>query len=839
MIVSKDSNLIRHDKNNRHAQTMRNKAGKKTVDLLSLEPITHRPISRNKKGLALVHVLIITLFLVALIVVFIAMVQNANIKEFKILRTNVDVVNAEGVWDLLKTSLETSWRVISTQTVFSGLEERFGLPKYFYNYTASTALPSQLADGCTDDERLCLLTTAYATAKLTELISSVELPSSFNMFVRLGRGLLEFDRTVGLTISGKELLIAADRVHGVVDQMVSIGGPTSTSIAAQYVIRPEITTGLKNLLLAASQSVNAAIALRSRAGSMSYTTRGKTAGTLQDLFELNFESVRDAAGTVKASYRLTPTFESDGNALLLGYDTAVRLNEDEQTIVSGLANSSLQECLALKTRLYNRYAGTIERAQPDVLLDWVEEPRALMAALAEELGNWNPTTATLDESGSHNGLFGVLGGSIGTNAEEAVDALIAAFKSNATLHEALVVYLNASDGRAWNIINSYDAWLPCITASSNESTALNPRSIFGPQDYALFLEDKTLTSTSVTVGDSFCSASDYGLRGYRKLSYDFYASAEQWPVWPAYPGTIIKREEKSTAFEGCGGAVWVKTGDFIVVYGHINPLTSAYEGKAVTLNDRLGHVYTLGVSSMHAQKCDGKLTVMILAPEWTVPEPVPGEFSACGARISNTPIIAGEQVSPGDVKASTNTDFPSVHMAALEWDVLFRRRVQDEGRYWQLRERNEWERAPIAIDFKMRDSFPIIDCSADGRYEWQNENDLLCYNGELWSCVNELAGANIATGGIVGNHNCVARNFPITGISVPPFIKTKNYIAQAYVSFVAGKRITKWCTDAERNSDWLCCVGSGGTHSCPNDNYVFDGKALVCESGGLCSPLAG
>jgi hypothetical protein len=277
-----------------------------------------RPISRNKKGLAAIHVLVLTLFLVGIIIVFVAMVQNANIKEFKVLRENVNIMYTEGFGTLLRTSLDTSWRTIATQVLFSRLDDRFGLPEYFYNYSAdiSLDLPAQPPEICTSNKRFCLLTTSYAASRLTDLIGAVQLPSSVDVFVRAGRGLLEYNRNVALTSTEQTLSIASDRVQGNINQSVSTTEPaaTGTSIRANYIFTPTIVTQLQRLLMAVQPAISIATQLRAPSNAISYTdTRGPTIGTLQRFFESGFEAVRNAAGAGNVRYRLLPMFASNGD----------------------------------------------------------------------------------------------------------------------------------------------------------------------------------------------------------------------------------------------------------------------------------------------------------------------------------------------------------------------------------------------------------------------------------------------------------------------------------------------------------------------------------------------
>jgi len=803
------------------------------------------PIIRNKKGLAAIHVLVMTLFLVGIIIVFIAMVQNANIKEFKVLRENVNIIYTEGFGTLLRASLETSWRTIATQVLFSALDERFGLPEYFYNYSADiTAMPDLAvvaSDGCSSDKRLCLLTTAYATAKLTELISSVELPSSFEVFMRTGRGLLEYDRNVALTSAEQMLSIAQDRVHGRINQSISTTEPaaTGTSIHANYTFLPEIDTQLWRLVNAVQPAVSIATRLRTRTSELQYAeTTGRTIKALQNLFESDFEAVRDVAGSVKARYRLLPEWSSNGNALRLGYDATVVLADDSPSIASGLVGGA--ECSHVRTDMYNKYAGAIERSQPDRLLQYVEEPRALLAALAEELGHWDPLGATVDEGGSHNGLFGVLDGRLEPhkNAEQAVAALLRALESNDALHDALVIYLNVSDDRSWNVINTYESWKPCIAISQSPVFAQpnNPNRIFGPEDYARLL---TTDMQTVRVGDDFCSASDYPLRGYRKLAYDFYSDSTSWQVRAAYPGTVVKVDPSDSRVEGCGGAVWIRTGNFMLAYMHISPSASINEGDDVTAGRLIGTV-----RSFVRQVCPyPKLTVLVSS--WDATAPAAGsaeDTNACGVRTQCSGFG-----SAGTEMYLPNADAKYKHCGALEWDALFREQSENSGRLWRLLEsRNEWTTAPLTMSFKMTDSFTALACAADGRYRWQSSSDLLCYNNTLWSCVNEIAGAKPATAGtMLGKYTCAERRYVTTDDEVSPqrvplfkFFDESTRIA--YESFIRGKRLTKWCANDELNRDWACCTGSGKQLSCPQNDYIVDGDALLCrggvgEGGGSCA----
>lgn len=816
------------------------------------------PASSNRKGIAAIHVLVLTLFLVGIIVVFVAMVNNANFKEFKILRTNVDIMNVESMSSLFKSSLEASWRTITTQIVFSELEARFGLPEYFYNLSGATTTPDLMVSGCTADGRTCIPTTTYVNTRLAQAIGNISLPNSFEIFVRLGRGIRELNRNMIADTTKRSLFVSANRVYGEIDQSIFIGG-SETVLDTGLTIVPEISTQLSTMLGMTQQLISAASQLRATSNTVvAYAdSRDKTISALQGWFESNSDNLANLfpTSTVESRYRLLPSWSSTGSELRLTYDANIHLSDDNQTIVSGLVNESLGQCQTLQTDLYNKYADVIERANPDRLLAWVEEPRALLAAIVEEFSQWNPNAVTLDSGGTHNGLFGVIGGSLvpSENAEQAVDALERAFKANATMHDALVNYINASDGRAWNIITAYDSWKPCVTASqSTDLSASNPKRIFGPEDYAQFLSDKT--DTTVRIGDDFCSASDYSLRGYTKLAYDFYSDADRWDVYPAYPGRIIRidpQPDRPAPFDGCGGAVWVQTGDFIVVYGHVFPSSSRKVGDIVTptgtiATARLGSIdKTRAISNANLGICkDGALTVVILKPSWKVPgQGSVDEFSSCGTRMSYTQLAPGvyqlpdRQVLAGGTVQSIETGPLDRHMAAIEWDGVFRER--SDGRYWRLRERGEWEQAPIALDFKMTDSFASLTCPSSGTslYKWQNENDLLCVDGKLWSCVNDVQGASTSkTGDVIGGYRCSSKDPRF--VTVPASSPT--YWSYAYDYFISGKRMARWCTAGELNSNWLCCVGSQTAMqmTCTNQRYTVDGESLICADGS-CTELLG
>jgi hypothetical protein len=805
-----------------------------------------RPIS-SRKGLAAIHVLVLTLFLVGIIIVFVAMVQNSNLKEFKVLRENVNIMYTEGFGTLLNTSLETSWRVIATQTLFSALDERFGLQEYFYNYSVdiSPDLSAPLPEGCRSDKRLCLLTTNYTTSKLTELIGSIHLPSSFNVFVRAGRGLLEYTRNVALASTEQTLAIAADRMQGRINQTVSTTEPTATgtSINANYTILPEIDTQLWQLVNAVSPAVSIATQLRAPSNAISYAdTRGLTIGTLQRFFESGFEAVRDVAGAGNTRYRLLPAFKSNGSELRLGYDATVVLADDNRSIASGLVGGIA--CSGMRTDMYNKYAGAIERAKPDRLLQYVEKPRALLAAIAQTMSGWDPVAATVDAGGSHNGLFGVLNGSFEphTNAAQAVAELkrwfenYPALTSDELLRTMLANYTNSSitDARITSIMLAYDnpspgtsSWRPCIMLSQSGSTN-NPNRIFGPEDYARFLTTDTQT---VRVGDDFCSASDYPIRGYNKLAYDFYSDATSWLVRAAYPGKVVLVDGSTAMEEGCSGTVWIQTGDFVVAYMHISPVVNVND--VVYAGQRIGTVRTFP-----RQICpQSKLTVLISSLAWTVPANAAEDTNACGTRTQCS--AAAEYYGAGGSVYTPNVDPKYQHCGALEWDALFSERTEGEGRYWRLLEsRNEWVRMPLAMDFKMADSFTVLNCSSDGLHRWQNENDLLCYNGTLRSCSNEIAGAEVATAGTtLGGYTCAAMRFvTTTELQVTPEFKifSSDDTHTAYDNFVKGKQLTKWCTNDELNSDWLCCTASGKQLKCLLNKYEVVGDTLRCTEEVTC-----
>ena len=793
------------------------------------------------KGLAAIHVLVLTLFLVGIIVVFIAMVNNANVKELTILSRNIDIEYAEGLGTLLRASLEMSWQTIATQILFSNLDNRFNLPEYFYNFNASMSLPA-LPDGGCADGRLCLLTQNYANSQLNASIQGISLPSGFQLFVRLGRGLREFNRNVTLSSSGPSLWVAADGLHGRIDQSVVIGGPSETSINVNYTIAPNVSSGLNGLLGGARDAVSAATGLK-YAGINYAEPRSRTIAAMQGIFESGFAAVLDIIGAGEAHYRLIPQFESSSSELRLGYDATVMLADDNRSVVTGLLNRSLSECGGLGTDMYNKYAGVIERARPDRLLAWVEEPRALLAVIAQRLSGWNPTGVLSDAGGNHNGLFGVLNGSFDPdeNAAQAVDMLARAFENSSLagvtgedlLDRALVNFTNSStDAIILPLLIAYDSWAGCVRTQADAS-GLNPNRIFGPEDYARFLTGKNSENgITVTAGDDFCSASDYPLRGYRKLAYDFYADTDSWNVYAAYPG--VAHVDSASSVEGCDGAVWVQTGDFVIAYMHINPRVS--DGASVTSRTRIGTVRTFD-----GQVCPNpKLTVMISSWDVTVPAADSIEdTNACGVRTGCS----------GFASAGTGMYVPNVnikyqHCGALEWEALFRERSEGDGRLWRLLEgRNEWVRAPIVISFKMADSFTALTCSGEERYRWQNEKDMLCYNGKLWSCANNVSGMpneQIATAGArVGDYTCVVSLNPQQSRSFKP-----DTSRMAYDRFVEGKRLTKWCKDGESDSDWLCCTGGSKWLGCYNTTsgdppvtyykYVIEGEALVCRDGGSC-----
>ena len=320
------------------------------------------------------------------------------------------------------------------------------------------------------------------------------------------------------------------------------------------------------------------------------------------------------------------------------------------------------------------------------------------------------------------------------------------------------------------------------------------------------------------------------------MAYDFYSSQDSWPVYPAFAGTVVKIED--SVWDGCGRAVWVQSGDFVVSYGHIAPRADLANGSQVDTKRPIGTVFAPRPGHVCTKP---HLQVMIYAPEWTVPaDGTVEEFSACGKRMGHTATVGIGVTRPASAGTQVTDSGPlNRHMAALEWDGLFRLNVT--GRYWRLRERGDWERAPLALEFKMADEFAVLDCAEKGEWRgrWLNENDLLCHDGQLWSCVNDVPGANRADSGEqIGDYYCVEREFTMLRdwVSIPASSPT--YHSEAYLDFVMGKRLTKWCKADEASRDWLCCTGAGMAHTCPVQfgqrypPYTLDGEALVCEVGG-------
>ena len=401
------------------------------------------------------------------------------------------------------------------------------------------------------------------------------------------------------------------------------------------------------------------------------------------------------------------------------------------------------------------------------------------------------------------------------------------------MRNALAKYIGMDDGRIDSIVLAYNTWKNCVgvtdlTMPSLDASNVNPNRILNPQDYARFLSGKNPDS-KIFLGDDFCSASDYQGRGYRNLAYDFYGG-ESMAVYPAYSGTVIDVVGADKSWDGCNGAVWVQTGDFIISYEHISPAVA--NGATVGPNRRIGFVFT-----NHRQVClDAHLQVMVYSSKWTVPAPgTRYEMSSCGTKMSYERAASElEGKGQGDVIQTVNTSVVNRHMSAIEWEGLFRQ--YSTGRYWRLSNRNEWATAPVSMSFKMTDSFNALSCSDANegmRYRWQNENDLLCSGGKLVSCDADVAGIRaVGAGETVGGYKCVE----MTSFSTTT--ATADTPLFAYDMYVRGKKITKWCTAGEEQQDWLCCGGIGGQYTCGMSYAIKNdgnGDSLICGGTASCS----
>lgn len=346
------------------------------------------------KGIAAMHVVVMTIFMVLLVLMLTYLSTTNNAREQAVLLRELDILAVSSLHRFAVESLRTSWSVIGTQVAFDALEGRFGLGREWYAGRAGAAgeaggtpLPGAA-------------TPALANGRLQAGLENVSLPDSFELHIKEGR-VREVKRNILLKASGHRLAANWQDVAGSVEQALKINGKRPSQVDASFPIQINVPISLLAMGLASLQAVSTSTELKARSlgRGLAYDERSRQADALQGVNGPLETEASLATGVAEASLLSPASFHpserlkasADGSALALAYTNSVTIFGGRTRAVSGMARCGAAGGEARRMELlYNRYAGAIERAYPDSLLAYVKSPRAYIAAAIDAVSGWDP-----------------------------------------------------------------------------------------------------------------------------------------------------------------------------------------------------------------------------------------------------------------------------------------------------------------------------------------------------------------------------------------------------------------------------------------------------------------
>jgi murein DD-endopeptidase MepM/ murein hydrolase activator NlpD len=419
----------------------------------------------NTKGSVPIDVIVMTLFMILLIVVLTAMALSGNRREQVVLLRDLDLISVSGLQKLAASSLATSWNVIGTQVALDVLQERFGLGHYWFNGTGEAAISSQLAN-----------------QKLQEGISSAALPDSFSVRLKEGR-VREIERVIGLDTAARSLAATQTGVEGKVNQTLRIDGQRPVQADASFIVNISVPIRLLAIAQAAASAVSSSKALSSE--SFAYGSEDRQYNVLGRINARLAAGLAAASQISPSSFLLSEALESaDQSSLQASYDNSVRISDGRRRAASGRINCSAVADAAERDRrelLYNRYAGAIESANPDSLLPYADNPRALIAAVVDASSGWNPGTGLMDLQGSKEPH---------RNAAAGVEALRLSFAQalgsgatgNGLLALGLINYTGSQEA-ADAYLSKYSDWKQCSYSADSGDIVSAKYVLARPVDY--------------------------------------------------------------------------------------------------------------------------------------------------------------------------------------------------------------------------------------------------------------------------------------------------------------------------------------------------------------------
>ncbi len=336
--------------------------------------------------------------------------------------------------------------------------------------------------------------------------------------------------------------------------------------------------------------------------------------------------------------------------------------------------------------------------------------------------------------------------------------------------------------------------------------------IFNAMDYAAF--ESIRSGRDIRLSEGFCSIWNKENRGLNSMAYRYYSSdGGTFNVWPAYQGEVVRIDTSDE--ESCGRSVFVKTEDFVTVYGRINPRTDLAVGDKVTPSILIGTVSpTATCPNPHLRVSFAPLGYRVDNPQ----NPI-SQQNACGATIercrqSEVPFrcdnVGGGCFTipePGGAEVSFSPLAAPHVCSAVEWEAVFANKASPI--FWREREgRGTFERAGPELNFRTKDRLQILDCANPanaGKHDLIDEKEIFCANGKAYACGLEIKGAtNLGDGGELDTNADGAPDYICASAVIgaaPSFLPAA---AQPYYTGTRGARFCR-ADGSDDSTDWFCC----------------------------------
>jgi len=836
------------------------------------------------KGFADMPILAIILLMTVMLFIFLAFKQDGL--ETRSTQLQAEVMAIKGSYELLTDSLHATWKQVATDVMLNASAERFGLPLYWYRYNSSAAawpaLPAAGA-GCAvgyplpANPAICWADDIFVGNVLTTAMITIELPNKINTTVNIGR-ISSTTQQIELASSDKSLALAADRATASVKQSIKMtGGATSIDAATNIVV--DVPTQLKLLQQAAIAAVGNASVIRAQTLNTQTNwiqvltgdvwkanVRAKQLSALSAQLTNLLTGVQNLLKplTISAAMQTTIQWTFVSPVLRLEYDAGMNMTEGHHRRLQLPLDRTVDELKIVGCFGDRRCSGGL----PATILgdefyngiDILAQENEAVYSADGGMVDSTYTTCSPNTDCPAGGMFAGLGNYVMIRHRDVNGEYYYSFyghlnsvivepgqfiagnqrigtagKTGAVQMPLLHVRVMKSDKTFVNPC-LYFGCSPATPIALATTTMPKPTVFSSAEEYANFLTKKN--AAVVSVGDDFCSPSD---RFYRSsaLGYGFYSDDPSFDVWPVFGGTVERIEEDAPWNEGgCGETVYVDSGDFVTVYSGI----FVY---GLTTGDKVGPWTIIGRVDDRERYCPNPhLTVVFAEPSFVLRNYTDHCGKQVDCRQGFTPISCNVNATCrpiGDVPLGV----PEQYCAAIEWPIV----SNTSGLLWMYTQ-NAFERKPTELNFRMADSFPVLDCSEPEndkkRFTWLNNKDLLCYNNTLYTCGPEfeIPGAEYVPpierciGGTgsdcSGGYICASD----VVLGVPTGSDPDLSVAQIALT---DRTISKFCGSPANDTgindtatDWICCTWRGKQLNCPQNSWQFTNGELICEEDAAC-----